>query len=488
MTRRVVLSYLAVALFVLVILEIPLALRYAEDADYRLSVALERDAVVVADLVSDALREGAVRVTPDLGDYTTTTDARVVIVDSTGDTVYDSDDPDAADLGRDFSSRPEVADALTGRRITGTRFSETLGLELRYVAVPVASGGVVHGAVRITYPTSALRAQVLRTWLLFGATGVAVLLAVVPVGLAVARWVTRPTRALTERIDRLADGDLAVRADAADGPPEVRELAAGFNAMADRLGTVLADQRAFAADASHQLRSPLTALRLEIEQLVDMEPAERTEAVDRAVREIERLTGIVTALLTLARHDGGEATELLEVDAAEVAQERTEAWRTLAARTGVALVPGPGLDGPSPVRCGEGFLEQVLDVLLSNAVAASPDGGRVTVDLADAIAAGVAGDPAVRLTVEDDGPGLAPEDRERAFERFWRGAGRRTGSGTGLGLPIARRLARLAGGDVVLEGRPEGGTRAVVVLRPAGVTAGVAAGIAAEDAADRATG
>jgi len=472
MTRRVVLSYLAVALFVLVILEIPLALRYAEDADYRLSVALERDAVVVADLVSDALREGAVRVTPDLGDYTTTTDARVVIVDATGDTVYDSDDPDATELGRDFSSRPEVADALTGRRITGTRFSETLGLELRYVAVPVASGGVVHGAVRITYPTSVLRARVLRTWLLFGLTGVAVLLAVVPVGLAVARWVTRPTRALTERIDRLADGDLEVRADAAEGPPEVRELAAGFNAMADRLGTVLADQRGFAADASHQLRSPLTALRLEIEQLVDMEPAERAGAVDRAVREIERLTGIVTALLSLARHDGGEATELLEVDAAEVAHERTEAWRSLAARTGVALVAGPGLDGPSPVRCGEGFLEQILDVLLSNAVAASPDGGRVTVDLSDASAApAVAGAPAVRLTVEDDGPGLAPEDRERAFERFWRGTGRRTGSGTGLGLPIARRLARLAGGDVVLEGRTEGGTRAVVVLRPAGVAA-----------------
>ena len=465
MTRRVVLSYLAVALFVLVILEIPLALRFADDADYRLSVALERDAVVVADLVSDALREGAVRVTPDLGDYTTTTDARVVIVDADGDTVYDSGDPEAVDLGRDFSTRPEVADALTGVRTTGTRFSETLGLELRYVAVPVASGGVVHGAVRITYPTASLRAQVLRTWLLFGATGVAVLLAVVPVGLAVARWVTRPTRALTERIDRLAEGDLTVRADPSSGPPEVRDLAAGFNAMADRLGTVVADQRAFAADASHQLRSPLTALRLEIEQLPDMGADERDEAVDRAVREIERLTGIVTALLTLARHDGGEAVELLEVDAAEIARERADAWRPLAARTGVRVTVGSTAGPAVPARCGEGYLEQILDVLLSNAIAASPDGGTVAVDLAEVRADA---DGEVRLTVDDDGPGLPPGDHERAFERFWRGPGRRSGTGTGLGLPIARRLARLAGGDVMLEGRSAGGTRAVVTLRPAG--------------------
>jgi len=305
MTRRVVLSYLAVALFVLVVLEIPLAIRYAQDAEYRLSVALERDAVVVADLVNDALREGAVRVTPELGDYATT-DLRIVIVDADGDTVYDSVDPDAVDLGRDFSSRPEVAEALSGIRATGTRFSVTLDQELQYVAVPVASGGIVHGAVRITYPTDALRAQVLRTWLLFALTGLAVLIAVVPVGIAVARWVTRPTTALTERVERLADGELDVRADATVGPPEVRELAAGFNAMADRLGTLLADQRAFAADASHQLRSPLTALRLEIEQLTDMEDDERTEAVDRSVREIERLTGIVTSLLTLARHDGSD--------------------------------------------------------------------------------------------------------------------------------------------------------------------------------------
>jgi len=459
MTRRVVLSYLAVALFVLVVLEIPLAVRYAQDAEYRLSVALERDAVVVADLVSDALREGAVRVTPELGDYATT-DLRIVIVDADGDTVYDSDDPEAADLGRDFSSRPEVAEALAGVRTTGTRFSVTLDQELRYVAVPVASGGVVHGAVRITYQTDALRAQVLRTWLLFALTGLAVLVAVVPVGIAVARWVTRPTTALTDRVAQLADGDLGARADADVGPPEVRELAAGFNAMADRLGTLLADQRAFAADASHQLRSPLTALRLEIEQLPDMEASERSEAVDRAVREIERLTGIVTSLLTLARHDGIEDVELLDVPVADVVRERADTWRQPAAVADVRLAVA---DIPSTTiaACGDGFLDQILDVLLANAIAVSSRGTTIAMT-ADVVEDG--GSRSVLIHVDDEGPGLDPDVRERAFERFWRGPGRPRGSGSGLGLPIARRLARLTGGDVTLDGRAVGGTRATVRL------------------------
>ncbi len=459
MTRRVVLSYLAVALFVLVVLEIPLAVRYAQDAEYRLSVALERDAVVVADLVNDALREGAVRVTPELGDYATT-DLRIVIVDADGDTVYDSVDPDAVDLGRDFSSRPEVAEALSGIRATGTRFSVTLDQELQYVAVPVASGGIVHGAVRITYPTDALRAQVLRTWLLFALTGLAVLIAVVPVGIAVARWVTRPTTALTERVERLADGELDVRADATVGPPEVRELAAGFNAMADRLGTLLADQRAFAADASHQLRSPLTALRLEIEQLTDMEDDERTEAVDRSVREIERLTGIVTSLLTLARHDGSDEVELLDVDAAAIARERIAAWRPLAAQRRVRLSDDTVSEVAS-ARCGEGFLEQILDVLVANAATVSPDGGTIRIRVEETA------DGPVRILVEDEGAGLEEDALERAFERFWRAPGRPRGSGSGLGLPIARRLARLAGGDVALERREPTGIRAVVTLRGA---------------------
>ena len=459
MTRRVVLSYLAVALFVLVVLEIPLAVRYAQDAEYRLSVALERDAVVVADLVSDALREGAVRVTPELGDYATT-DLRIVIVDADGDTVYDSVDPDAVDLGRDFSSRPEVAEALSGIRATGTRFSVTLDQELQYVAMPVASGGIVHGAVRITYPTDALRAQVLRTWLLFALTGLAVLVAVVPVGIAVARWVTRPTTALTERVERLADGELDVRADATVGPPEVRELAAGFNAMADRLGTLLADQRAFAADASHQLRSPLTALRLEIEQLTDMEDDERTEAVNRSVREIERLTGIVTSLLTLARHDGSDEVELLDVDAAAIARERIAAWRPLAAQRRVRLSDDTVSEVAS-ARCGEGFLEQILDVLIANAATVSPDGGTIRIRVEETA------DGPVRILVEDEGAGLEEDALERAFERFWRAPGRPRGSGSGLGLPIARRLARLAGGDVALERREPTGIRAVVTLRGA---------------------
>ena len=178
--------------------------------------------------------------------------------------------------------------------------------------------------------------------------------------------------------------------------------------MADRLGRVLADQRAFAADASHQLRSPLTALRLEIEQLAELDEGDRDDAVARAVREIERLTGIVTSLLTLARHDGGDEVELLDVDATAVARDRIAAWRPVAAHRGVRLI-APTTTEDVTARCGDGFLEQVLDVLIANAVTVSPEDGSITVTVEDAP------DGRVRVHVDDEGPGLEPAVLERAF-------------------------------------------------------------------------
>ena len=112
-------------------------------------------------------------------------------------------------------------------------------------------------------------------------------------------------------------------------------------------------------------------------------------------------------------------------------------------------------------RCGEGFLEQILDVLIANAATVSPDGGTIRIRVEETA------DGPVRILVEDEGAGLEEDALERAFERFWRAPRRPRGSGSGLGLPIARRLARLAGGDVALERREPTGIRAVVTLRGA---------------------
>jgi len=459
-TRRLLLSYLSVAVFVLIVLEIPLGISYARAERDRLLTSIERDAQVVGSLVEDQLQFGTTAVDPQLGDYPQDSAGRVLIVDRAGRTVYDSDapgDPDALD--RDYSTRPEIIDALAGQRSAGTRPSETLGHDLLYVAVPVASGGTVHGAVRITYPSTALDARIRRNWVVLGGIAIVVIASTMLVGAAVARWVIRPTRQVELAVGRFAAGDLDVRAPADDGPPEVQELATAFNGMADRLAQLIRSQQAFVSDASHQLRSPLTSLRLELEELELDADRELAAGIRRAVGETIRLSRLVNDLLALARADA-QAPEPITQDAATVLADRRDAWQPLAAEHGVDLVLD--LEGPLMVEVAEGHLEQIVDNLLDNAIEASSVGREVRIE---AVTRG----PRAEIHITDHGRGLDAQSRTRAFDRFWRAPDATPGSGSGLGLAIARQLARLSGGELELRSPAEGGVEAVITLRAAPV-------------------
>jgi nitrogen fixation/metabolism regulation signal transduction histidine kinase len=259
MTRRLLLSYLSITAFVLLIIELPLGITFARAEHDRLVAAVERDATVLATVVEDALEAGATSgLDPVAAGYQDRTGGRVVVVDRAGVTVADSDPP--APGRRDLSTRPEITAALRGEHATGSRSSATLGSAFLYVAVPVASQGRVYGAVRITYPTSTVDARVRRVWVALAGVAAVVLSVVVLVGFALARSTTRPMQALEQATTAVAHGDLEARAPTPQGPPEVRRLAGAFNDMAARLGRLLDAQRAFVADASHQLRTPLTAL------------------------------------------------------------------------------------------------------------------------------------------------------------------------------------------------------------------------------------
>jgi signal transduction histidine kinase len=316
------------------------------------------------------------------------------------------------------------------------------------VAVPIASGGKVHGAVRITYPFSAVDARIHRYWLILALIGAVVLAGAAVVGLGLSRFVTRPLRRLEQAAAAVGEGQLDVRAPEQEGPPEVRSLAAVFNDTVAKLARLLRSQGEFVADASHELRTPLTALRLRLESL----PPSRDR--DAALREADRLRDLVAGLLALARADAGsEPPE--RVDATAVLRERVEAWLPLADEQEVALVAQ--LDGPLAVRAAPGRLAQVLDNLLSNALEVSPAGGTVTLSA-------LAAPPWVELHLADEGPGLTPEQRSRAFDRFWRaGSG---GGGSGLGLAIVGRLVAADEGEVELRDAAGGGVDAVVRLRP----------------------
>ncbi len=471
MTRRLVLSYLAITVVVLAMLEIPLAVFYDQREEERLIADAERDAVVLASFYEDVLESSAPIDPTPVEEYAARTGARIIVVDTAGISVLDS----TAEPDRDFSTRPEVEIALTGIRSAGIRRSDTLDTDLLFVAVPVASGGTVHGALRLTLDAHEVVERVQRFWLGLLAIAVVVLAAVALIGLAFARWVTRPLRELQESAKRYADGDLTPTPIGEDAPPEVRDLGEAMDTMARRLDELIEAQRAFVSDASHQLRTPLTSLRLRLENLEsELDDEASVAEIAASINEIERLTELVHDLLQLARAEQAPPTTV--VDAAAVASDRVETWTAVAEEQNVAIrYVGP--PAPVPVVAIAGAVEQFLDNTLDNALTASPPHTSVTVRLERTA-------HRTSITVGDQGPGLDDEQKVRALERLWRGDA--TTPGTGLGLAIAQRLIEACGGTLELIDAPGGGLAVVAALQTADAPAAVE-GTSATDA-DRVDG
>jgi signal transduction histidine kinase len=456
-TRRLLLGYLGVTLFVLLALEVPLGVQNQRTERRDVEVKVERDASVLSSYAEDAVQTGKhaqlVNVARYAYSYANSAGTRVVIVNARGLALVDTS---ARVPGTEsFASRPEIATALNGKVASGTRSSATLHTRLLYVAVPVGSGGVVSGAVRITYPMTSVDTRILHYWLLLAAIASVVLATAALVGIRLARFVTRPLRGLEATAAAVGEGKLDARAPELEGPPEVRSLSRVFNETVVKVEQLLRAQEEFVADASHELRTPLTALRLRLESLERLLDGDGRRDLDAAVHEVERLAETVETLLALARADAGAApASAIDVDA--LVRERVEAWRALAEERGVALTAeaSPGLTA----RAGPQRLAQVLDNLLANALEVAPRTSTVTVS---ARAAG----PWAELHVRDEGPGLTAEQRARAFDRFWRaGSGH---GGSGLGLAIVKRLVEADEGKVELAEAAGGGIDAVVRLRHA---------------------
>lgn len=262
----------------------------------------------------------------------------------------------------------------------------------------------------------------------------------------------RPLARLRDTAGEVAEtADLSVRVPAGDGPEEVDALAGDMNAMLSRLETAaggreaaLASARRFAADAGHELRTPLTSLHANLS----------TGATDAAERDAERLTALVDQLQQLARGEAGPPAHTEELDVGELADGAVMTLRTRHPELTATLeAPERG-----PVLRGEAAsLRMLLDNLLENAARHGRPGGTVAVTIAPLDGRGA------ELLVDDDGPGIPADERERVLERFVRGSGAR-GAGTGLGLSIAAAQAVRHGGELTLEDAPIGGLRVCVRL------------------------
>jgi signal transduction histidine kinase len=449
MTRRLLLSYLAVTVVVLLLLEIPLAMFYSQRELERFTNALERDATVLTTIYEDDLEQGHTLDPGPAERYAARSGARVVVVDQRGVSLVDTSEP----VPRDFSTRPEIHTALTGSRATGMRSSSTLGTDIVYVALPVGSSGKVHGAVRLTLDTGQIDSNIHRFWLGLLAMALVVLVTVAGIGWAIARWITRPIRALQQSADRFAHGDLTPDNSGDRGPPELRELSDTMSDMAVRLDAMLAEQREFVADASHQLRTPLTAMRLRLENLQARLPEADAAEVEAAIEETSRLARLVGDLLQLARADGPQAP--VRTDLVSIAADRVDTWAAVAEVQGISLVFDHGIGVVA--MAVPGAVEQILDNALDNAFSAMPDGGEVSVVVR-------AGAEWHTLRIVDHGRGLSADERAKATRRFWRGTS--TSPGTGLGLAIADALARASGGSLVLLDTPGGGLTVELRLPP----------------------
>ncbi|MEU8821682.1 HAMP domain-containing sensor histidine kinase [Actinoplanes sp. NPDC048796] len=432
MTRRLVVTYLSLVLAVLTGLAVPLGYLYQRSERDQTFRQLEREAEIVAAYVDAELGE------------------------DDGDQVEDI----ASAVARRWNGRIAVFDAagrLTYSTVPGAGavpegihhgFAQVDGVRVMAVSVSLPASS----SVRLTVPTAAADEQVRRVWALLAAACLLVLAVGAAIALALARWIVRPVKALEEATRQLADDTGPTPVRITGGPPELRRLAATFNRTAQRLHSVLSARGAFADHASHQLKGPLAALRLRLENLEpDVGPA-GTESLEAALNETERLDKLVNTLLDLTLIDRrDEAPEAVDV-AAEVT-ERAGIWQPLAAERGITL--RADVEGPLPATAMPGAIEQILDNLVSNALNAAPDGSVITL-----AAAGTAPDR-VEVHVIDAGPGLPADQREKALEPFWRAPGAPRG-GTGLGLALVSKLARAGGGGVRLDAATPTGMDAVV--------------------------
>lgn len=447
MTRRLLLSYLTVTLVVLVLLELPLAIFFQQRELERLTVDAERDATVLATIYEESLEDGLPADPKPANDYSTRTGARVVVVDVDGISEIDT----AREASRDFSTRPEIETALTGQRSTGTRSSETLGQDIVYVAVPVASGGIVHGALRITLGTEEVDERVWKFWLGLVAIAFVILTVMAGVGWIIARSITRPIRRLEAAATRFSGGDLTPTEPEPNAPPELVALEVAMNDMAGRLDELIERQRAFVADASHQLRTPLTALRLRLENLQFDNPTDARE-LDDPIEETTRLSALVGDLLQLARTES--TTSPIRVNLSDLIRDRVDVWTATAEmnRITLSLVADASDVYASAIPGG---IEQVLDNLLDNAFRAAPEQSTVTVTVS-------AGKSHQTIAIANSGSGMSDDDKQLAHSRFWRSDD--SVPGTGLGLTIVDTILQTSGGSCKLTDNAPTGLIATITL------------------------
>ncbi|GAB1640747.1 ATP-binding protein [Krasilnikovia sp. MM14-A1259] len=439
MRRRLMIIYLLLLSMVLIALEVPLAVSLTNSETDRVQADRLADATRFASLAAPAMRTGELEsLIDEMRRYHELYDVGTMLVDQDqqvlsvfGSPLEDTDSAETAMRG-----------ALAGREVGTPNTLWPWSSRDLVVAVPVSDGGAVLGIVLTASPTGHNRRVIVSTWLELSLVGLLAVVACFIAAHRLAGWVLRPVTRLDAAAHDIAAGDNDARVPPAVGPPELRRLSTTFNEMADAVADALERQRSFVAHASHQLRNPLTVLRLRLEDLGEhMEQDHARADHEITLAETDRLADVLDGLLALAQAERGRHSVEV-VDAVALTLDRWVAWLPLTERRDidlVTLVP----EEAQYARLVATALDQSLDALIDNALKFTPAGGRVEVEVASR-------DGGVEVTVRDNGPGMTEEQCRLATERFWRAPDKQNVDGAGLGLSIVMVLVEASGGRFAL--------------------------------------
>ena len=482
MARRIAVAVLALITALLAVVAIPLGLLTAAQARRDFQAETAADGSTLANVAEERIDDGR----------TTALNHSVAYWQGQGDqvAVYDASGRRVAGTRTRPAGRGQVT--LRPPALSPHSYWSEDRLVATTPIVPDSGSGAI-GTVELARSSEPLDHRVLIMWALIGGVSAAGLVAAGIVAIGLARWVSRPITALAGAARDLGDGALNTRAQISSGPPEARRLAQAFNTMAARIESLVHGHQMLIADVSHQVRTPLAALRLRLD-LLSQDTDEVTAAeLAGAQEEIARLARLTNGLLAVARAENATAPPV-RADVAAVVRDRVAVWRPAAEERGVTLTVTAS--GPAAAQLGDGHLEQILDNLLANALDALPAGKTITVTAgpvtpaeAGPAGAGATGRGAAalggtgrgaaaaaerrravaRVTVSDNGPGMSAQQQRAAFRRFASG----TAGGTGLGLAIVDRLAVANRGSASLSDTPGGGLTVTIEFPLAGPPSGI---------------
>lgn len=366
------------------------------------------------------------------------------------------------DIGEQYASVDDVNLSQSDTAIGQTQGEPVL------VSAPIKVGDKAIGAVELMTRASYTSAALASAKNAFAAAALGATALAVVIGLGVSRSLTAPLQKLAGAAQRMAQGDLAARATAPRNPPrnEVDQLGLEFNDMADELQASFQQLsserdalRNFITDASHELRTPITALRMSNELLqgpAGDDPAERAEFLAQNEAQLARLQWITSNLLDLSRFDAGLMTlDKAPHDVSDMLHSAASGFGLRAHKAGVRLdVAEP--DQPIRLNCDRARVEMALSNLIDNALKFTPAGGSITLSAAQT-------GPAARLMVRDTGKGISAGDLPHVFERFYR-AQNASAPGSGLGLAIVKSIAQAHGGAATAHSEPGQGSLFVIEL------------------------